>query len=54
MFDDKTSGIEGDSVDAAKAGQMMSFEIEAGDGLTAADAADLTFILRKVSISCEC
>lgn len=40
---------EEDSVEAAKPGEMMSFEIEAGDGLTEADAADLTSILRKVS-----
>lgn len=37
-----------DAVAAAKAGEMMRFEIEAGDGLTEADAADLTSILRKV------
>eukprot|EP00903_Cladosiphon_okamuranus_P012921 g12064.t1 len=40
-------GVNGDSVPAAKLGEVMSFEIEAGDGLTEADAADLTFILRK-------
>lgn len=38
-----------DSLAAAKVGEMMRFQIEAGDGLSKADAADLTFILRKVS-----
>lgn len=37
---------------ATAAGQMvmMNFEIQAGDGLTEADAADLTSILRKVEV----
>lgn len=33
----------------AKAGDLVGFEIEAGDGLTKDDAAYLTSILRKVS-----
>lgn len=37
------------STAAALAGEMMRFQIEAGDGLSKADAADLTLILRKVS-----
>ncbi|CBN73907.1 hypothetical protein Esi_0009_0017 [Ectocarpus siliculosus] len=36
-----------DSLAAETAGEMMRFQIEAGDGLSTADAADLTFILRK-------
>ncbi|CAB1110918.1 unnamed protein product [Ectocarpus sp. CCAP 1310/34] len=36
-----------DSSAAAKAGETMRFQIEAGDGLSKADAADLTCILRK-------
>lgn len=51
-----TPGRSGDTIsedgrmtEEVKLAEAVDFKIEAGDGLTDGDAADLTFILRKVS-----